>query len=30
MRYYGQPINGIPVDSLLHQKYFPKKKMDFL
>ena len=29
MRYYGQLINGIHVDSLLHQKYFPKKENGF-
>ena len=29
MRYYGQLIDGIPVDRLLHQKYFATKQNGF-
>lgn len=29
MKYYGQVFNEIPVDALIHQKYFPSKKNGF-
>jgi len=29
MRYYGQIFNGVPVDKLLHEKYFQNKQNGF-
>ncbi len=29
MKYYGQVFSGVPVDALIHQRYFPDKKEGF-